>query len=258
MRPIRLWSYATYGLSVVERLHRKVRRRHGFQEEKAEAPYDRRLIPRCEAPGGGARVVGGGRRRHSGDMAGAARRRRGEGRGGRRDVAPARPCAWPGCARAGDYRAPKSRAALRDFQWFCLEHVRAWNAEWNYFDGLDAECIEAIRRRDSTWHRPSWPFGGRGTRAAAGFAEASAEPDAATDAAPEAAPEAPPASPERRRALASLGLGDDASHNQVKARYKTLAKRHHPDANGGCKRAEERLKRINEAYSYLSGGEGGR
>ena len=184
-------------------------------------------------------------------MVGAAPGRRGEGRGGRRDVAPARPCAWAGCTRAEDYRAPKSRAALRDFQWFCLEHVRAWNAKWNYFDGLDAECIEAIRRRDSTWHRPSWPFGGRGTRAAAaGFAEASAEPDAAAD--------APPASPERRRALASLGLDIDASHNQVKARYKTLAKRHHPDANGGCKRAEERLKTINEAYSYLSDGEGGR
>ena len=177
-------------------------------------------------------------------------------RGG--DVSTARPCAWIGCARAGDYRAPKSRAALRDFQWFCLEHVRVWNAEWNYFDGLDAERIEAIRQRDATWHRPTWPLGGLGARAAdAGFAGPFAEPDAADGTEPDAAPEAP-ASPERRRALASLGLAADASHNEVKARYKTLAKRHHPDANGGCKRAEERLKRINEAYSCLSGGEGAR
>ena len=138
------------------------------------------------------------------------------------------------------------------------EHVRVWNAEWNYFDGLDADRIEAIRQRDATWHRPTWPLGGLGARATdAGFAGPFAEPDAADGTEPDAAPEAP-ASPERRRALASLGLAADASHNEVKARYKTLAKRHHPDANGGCKHAEERLKRINEAYSCLSGGEGAR
>jgi curved DNA-binding protein CbpA len=38
---------------------------------------------------------------------------------------------------------------------------------------------------------------------------------------------------------------------EVKARYKQLVKRHHPDANGGDKAAEERLKIINEAYATL-------
>ncbi len=38
---------------------------------------------------------------------------------------------------------------------------------------------------------------------------------------------------------------------RVKARYKALVKRHHPDANGGDKTSEERLKKINEAYSTL-------
>ncbi|MFO1155475.1 MAG: DnaJ domain-containing protein [Rhodospirillales bacterium] len=34
----------------------------------------------------------------------------------------------------------------------------------------------------------------------------------------------------------------------VKSRYKELVKRHHPDANGGDKAAEERFKQINAAY----------
>jgi curved DNA-binding protein CbpA len=37
----------------------------------------------------------------------------------------------------------------------------------------------------------------------------------------------------------------------LKARYKELVKRHHPDAHGGDKAAEERLKVINQAYSTL-------
>ena len=37
----------------------------------------------------------------------------------------------------------------------------------------------------------------------------------------------------------------------MKTRYKELAKRHHPDANGGDRAAEERLKTINIAYATL-------
>jgi curved DNA-binding protein CbpA len=37
----------------------------------------------------------------------------------------------------------------------------------------------------------------------------------------------------------------------VKARYKVLVKKHHPDANGGAKAAEERFKEINEAYRIV-------
>ena len=53
------------------------------------------------------------------------------------------------------------------------------------------------------------------------------------------------------RMLEELGLGPDADRDDLKRRYKQLVKRHHPDLHGGCKRAEERLKRINEAYTYL-------
>jgi curved DNA-binding protein CbpA len=55
------------------------------------------------------------------------------------------------------------------------------------------------------------------------------------------------------RAPRSGTAGDqpDATRSELKARYKQLVKQHHPDLHGGDKRAEERLKLINEAYTYL-------
>jgi curved DNA-binding protein CbpA len=46
-------------------------------------------------------------------------------------------------------------------------------------------------------------------------------------------------------------LSVPVSFDEVRARYKELVKLHHPDANGGDKAAEERLKLINEAYVIL-------
>jgi curved DNA-binding protein CbpA len=38
---------------------------------------------------------------------------------------------------------------------------------------------------------------------------------------------------------------------RLKARYKALVKLHHPDAHGGDKASEEKLKIINQAYATL-------
>ena len=43
----------------------------------------------------------------------------------------------------------------------------------------------------------------------------------------------------------------DSTPDQIKARYKELVKLHHPDAHGGDKEAEEKLKVINLAYATL-------
>jgi len=56
---------------------------------------------------------------------------------------------------------------------------------------------------------------------------------------------------ELREPLATLGLSWPTTLDAVKSRYKELAKRHHPDANGGDRAAEERLKTINLAYAAV-------
>ena len=51
---------------------------------------------------------------------------------------------------------------------------------------------------------------------------------------------------------AVLGVAKDASADDIKKAYRTLARKHHPDANVGDARAEERFKEISEAYDVLS------
>jgi DnaJ-class molecular chaperone len=53
------------------------------------------------------------------------------------------------------------------------------------------------------------------------------------------------------KSLRTLGLDGNATAAEVKARYKLLVKRHHPDANGGDRSLEDRLRDIIQAYSYL-------
>ena len=60
-------------------------------------------------------------------------------------------------------------------------------------------------------------------------------------------------SAKERQAILILGLEFPVEQDELKARYKSLVKRHHPDANGGDKKAEERFKKINEAYEIIIG-----
>jgi len=158
----------------------------------------------------------------------------------------------PDCQAAGEYRAPKSKRALRDYYWFCLPHVREYNASWDYYKGMTPGEIEAALRQDTAWGRPSWPLGRIGS--AAWEDEVLRDPLHILSAAGirkerRVAEKSVPT--ELREPLATMGLAWPTTLEQVKARYKELAKRHHPDANGGDRGAEERIKTINLAYATL-------
>ena len=176
-------------------------------------------------------------------------------------VAPAPPsrlCNHPGCEAGGEFRAPRSRLELDRYYWLCLDHVRGYNAAWNYYAGMSEPEIEAEIRRDTVWQRPSWklgmrhgpayearmrdPFGfyadnqksGAGHRRGANGSDAEARVASA-----------------REQALAVFDIGPPFTQSSLKARYKVLVKLHHPDAHGGDKDAEEKLKIINQAYTTL-------
>lgn len=160
--------------------------------------------------------------------------------------ASARACDHPGCAGAGEFRAPRSRDDLRSFQWLCLEHIRDFNRSWDFFEGMSTADIERHRRADVTWHRPTWRGGAQGPFPDVAFV------DPLGIFAEEEAPPPPRRVPSKaEEMLARLGLDARAERAEVKERYKSLVKRHHPDLHGGDRVAEERLKLINEAYTYL-------
>lgn len=50
----------------------------------------------------------------------------------------------------------------------------------------------------------------------------------------------------------TLGVGKNASEEEIKKAYRKLAKKYHPDANPGDKVAEKNFKEISEAYAILS------
>ena len=54
-----------------------------------------------------------------------------------------------------------------------------------------------------------------------------------------------------RKALHELGLEVGADKAEIKAKFKMLVKRHHPDANNGDRATEDKLREIIQAYNYL-------
>ncbi|MCJ2179586.1 J domain-containing protein [Novosphingobium album (ex Hu et al. 2023)] len=175
-----------------------------------------------------------------------------------------RECSWPGCEEAGEFRAPGGRAAgfdgPGDYRWFCLGHVREFNAGYDYFDGMDAE---EIFRAQSPLH--GWETQTRAFR-----------PDAGVDGAPRWAdfsdpleaisgrarahvkrrqadmkPENARFTPAERAALEVLGLDGSIDRKGLRLRYTRMLRQYHPDHNGGDHSHSERLQMVVEAYQVV-------
>lgn len=176
-------------------------------------------------------------------------------------------CDHPGCVAQGTFRAPKSREKLNDYFWFCLDHVREYNSTWDYYAGMGPDEIERSVRSSVVGDRPTWKLGQRsasgrqykfanGTRFDLFPDEVKAHVEARMGQAKRKAEKEAQARARRRlsaedQALAVLELTAPVEWDAIKIRYKSLVKQLHPDANGGDKDAEERLKLVNQAYSTL-------
>jgi hypothetical protein len=174
---------------------------------------------------------------------------------------PRKGCDVPGCEALGEYRAPKSRQELKSYYWFCMDHVREYNANWDFFKGMSRGEIEHHMNKTAVWDRPTWRsteaglfeqqqarrkiyehFTGEGV--AGDFSmrgEDEGEAHINVSSLPHPTVEA----------LAVMDLAPPVQWDEVKARYKTLAKRYHPDTNQGDKAAEEQFKKITLAYTII-------
>lgn len=173
-------------------------------------------------------------------------------------------CQWKGCACPGTHRAPRDRGRDGRYFLFCIDHVRQFNATYNYFSGMTDEEVEAFQKSAIIGHRPTWRLGENGTAARVEEARTRRSRGDPETADPHdllgkrrAAPP-PEGEPPRRvlrtlekKALDQLHLAETATRDEIKARFKMLVKRHHPDANGGDRASEEKLREIIQAYNYL-------
>jgi len=168
-------------------------------------------------------------------------------------------CDSPGCQEAGEFRAPMGRLREGQYFCFCLEHVREYNNSYNYFNGMSDEAVARYLKDATVGHRPTWSMGvkrgANGFRADGESAGNYSDPLGANrkrhHRAREAEQASPRYSPVTMRALDALGLDEAASAEMIKTRYKDLVKRHHPDANGGDRSCEEKLREIIHAYKTL-------
>ena len=174
-------------------------------------------------------------------------------------------CDWPGCREDATHRAPKGRLREGEYWRFCLHHVREYNHSYNFFAGMSEDAIARYQKEAVTGHRPTWKIGVNGKHSVAGgpqnanwqfFAD---DPfglfrdggGASRFQAEGNASESRVVRNAERKALDVLGLEPSASPTDIKARFKVLVKRHHPDANGGDRSCEDQLRDIIQAYNYL-------
>lgn len=175
-------------------------------------------------------------------------------------------CEHPGCKAAGLYRAPKGRGQEGRYWHFCLDHVRAYNATYNYFAGMSDAAVAAYQKDAIIGHRPTWAMGVNPAGKPADTPEAAGREWEYLDplgilngenfrqgrkSKAEAEPKRPRYSGPVRRALDVLGLDETADGPAIKAQYKALVKRFHPDANGGDRSFEDRLRDIIKAHDTL-------
>ncbi|WP_343056720.1 J domain-containing protein [Sphingobium subterraneum] len=180
-------------------------------------------------------------------------------------------CAVEGCPEPGEFRAPAAEG-LRpagegppQWRWLCLDHVRAFNAGYNFFSGMTADEIEAAQRPLAGWERETRAFSANAAAAAPRWADFTDPIDAISasyrskmrDAARRHArandlrQDGKPLSPDDRKAMSALGLEVDADRKALRSAYAALVRRYHPDHNGGNRSHEKALQDVIAAYTHL-------
>lgn len=186
-------------------------------------------------------------------------------------------CAWGGCEMPGTHKAPKGGDSDGQYA-FCLKHVRRYNQAFNYLARMsEAEVDQYVRTagasvdEQQTWKmgtnkwsrdaetgdpkaRKSRPHDWSGRRMHDPFNTFARSQRARTGGAegPKPRARAQRALAEAdRQALELLGIEGPPDKEAIKSAYKEMVKKHHPDANGGDKGSEERLRNIIAAYTHL-------
>jgi len=174
-----------------------------------------------------------------------------------------RACGEPGCAAPGEFRAPPAKGSgygaegPRPYRWFCLDHVRAFNARYNFFTGMSVEEIHAQQRPFAGWERETRAFAHSGADVPPKWADFTDPLDATgarfRRAAEVARADGRPLSEVDRRALKVLGLAADVDRRGLRVRYAELVRRYHPDRNGGDRSFEAKLQDVIAPFTQLKG-----
>ena len=161
-------------------------------------------------------------------------------------------CEWSNCKENGEFKAPLEKDNSKSYRWLCEEHIKLFNKNWNYFDGMGQSEIENFIKSDLTWHRPTQKFGSSDNFFSILWNNALNDNFNFF---------------KQEKVINSLGgnklsekdkdafkimeLEINAGWPIIQKKFKTLVKKLHPDRNAGNKEFEDKLKKITLAYSHL-------
>ncbi len=166
---------------------------------------------------------------------------------GRTRHADGRLCRWHGCEVAGEFKAP---APTGGTDWYCLDHIRDFNAGYDYFKGLTRAEIEALQSvgHPSWTDLPAWPFAAKATQNL-NITDPFGLFRSGVRRAPLKATK--PLDSKTAKAFRSLGLEPTHERQSIRRAYKALVRRFHPDMNGGNRAHEGDLLKVIDAYTHL-------
>ena len=161
-------------------------------------------------------------------------------------------CEWENCKESGKFKAPQEKDNSKNYKWLCKEHIKLFNKNWNYFEGMSQVEIEDFLKSDLTWHRPTQKFASSDNffnilwnNALSDKFNFFKQEKMTNDFTVRKLSE------KDKDAFRIMELELNADWTIIQKKFKTLVKKFHPDRNAGNKRFEDKLKKITLAYSHL-------
>ena len=161
-------------------------------------------------------------------------------------------CEWEKCEEIGKFKAPMERDNSKNHKWLCEKHIKLFNKNWNYFEGMCQSEIEDFLKSDLTWHRPTQKFD-----SADNFFNIlwkNVLDDKFNFFKQEKRINKPNGSQlteKDKDAFRIMNLELNVDWPAIQKKFKSLVKKFHPDRNAGNKQFEDKLKKITLAYSHL-------
>jgi len=160
-------------------------------------------------------------------------------------------CEWETCKKNGEYKAPVEKDNSKKFRWLCEIHIKEFNKNWNYFEGMSQNQIENFLKSDLTWHRPTQKFGSMDNFFNVLWNNALSDKFKIFKEGPNTYSNSKKLSERDKDAFIIMGLKFNDDWIAIQKKFKTLVKKFHPDKNSGNKQYEDKLKKITLAYSHL-------
>ncbi len=161
-------------------------------------------------------------------------------------------CDWNNCFEIGKYKAPVEKDNSRKFKLLCLNHVKEFNKNWNYFTGMNDEQIYDFLKSDMIWHKPTQSFGSSDNFFKILWNNAlKDENNKSMFNNSQEYMKKLKFDHKDIKAFSILEISVGLKWEKIQKKFKSLVKKFHPDMNSGNKKYEEKLKLITLAYTQL-------